>query len=109
MMRGRARQLTGTVVAAAIACLLASGAIAASIKQWGFRENTGPAPEVDYENAEYDGRFSFVRVKFNPSQCLLLLEPDNFELQRSAVLLDDSCDVFRRSVWDGPLDFQCHL
>ena len=29
--------------------------------------NTGPAPDVDYENMPYDGRFTFARVRFNPT------------------------------------------
>ena len=29
--------------------------------------NTGPAPDVDYENTPYDGRFTFARVRFNPT------------------------------------------
>ena len=29
--------------------------------------NTGPAPDVDYENMAYDGRFTFARVRFNPT------------------------------------------
>jgi len=29
--------------------------------------NSGPAPDVDYENTPYDGRFTFARVRFNPT------------------------------------------
>lgn len=29
--------------------------------------NTGPAPDVDYENRPYDGRFTFARVRFDPT------------------------------------------
>ncbi|HJO05219.1 MAG TPA: DUF4159 domain-containing protein [Acidobacteriota bacterium] len=64
----RSRPPFASLVATAVVCMLTTGAMAASIGQWGRRGNTGPAPEVEYDNAEYDGRFSFARVKFNPSQ-----------------------------------------
>lgn len=31
---------------------------------WG---NTGPPPDIDYDTTPYDGRFTFARVRFNPT------------------------------------------
>lgn len=49
--------------------LLATAASASPQRGWrrGWM-NTGPAPDVDYENVAYDGRFTFARVSFAPTE-----------------------------------------
>ncbi|NKB88408.1 MAG: DUF4159 domain-containing protein [Acidobacteria bacterium] len=50
--------------------LISAAAWAAPQRGWrgrGFSSNSGPTPDVDYENIGYDGRFTFARVKFSPT------------------------------------------
>ena len=72
--RRRGRMLVvGAVFGAAVlvgAMALAEASSAAPSAQrgrWRGRGNTGPAPDVEYENQPYDGQFTFARVRFNPT------------------------------------------
>ncbi len=67
-MAGAALAVTaaGVVLATAVAFAGAGGTEPQRGRSRGWA-NSGPAPDVDYENVAYDGRFTFARVRFNPT------------------------------------------
>jgi hypothetical protein len=65
-----ARRVAGVALGAGllVAPLLALTEPAAQRGRFGRQRGlSGPAPEVEYENVPYDGRFTFARIRFNPT------------------------------------------